>query len=411
MTPRPRPTVWPIPMVLIALGFAGPVSAAPPAGEDVYNYPPSAPRTAAWPDAAVVMREHRVTDPGMAQQTAATLLVPQDWTVSGGLTRPDPRLSNMPVLVDLKVTAPDGRQAHLYPVLTFEWVPSVPAPPFTVTASGNFYHPPPDSLGRFLLGLAQADPQPGVTDLRLTVDEPAEQLTAEVRRAAAPFYQLVQQMNQGGGHGVSTQFDTQATRVVFNYRENGKPFEETFFICWQYFVTIMNGEVFSGSWAITSMRSSRGTPGQTAATYLRDPVLTAIFQSLRTDPQWQAQMDRYWASLTAARAQGNQYAAEQARKRAEVSRQTSEYIADSMNETYRYGQALTERQNERFADHMLDQTKYDTVDGQTVKLPAYYDHVYTDGDGNYLLHNDVTWDPNKNRSVNEKPWQRIEKSD
>ena len=359
----------------------------------------------AAPGAAVMMRQHRVTDPGMNGQIAATLLVPRGWTIEGGLSRTDLRLTNMPVMLDLQVTAPDGRQVHLYPNLTFEWVPSAPGQPFEITSNGNFYLAPPESIGQFLLALYQANPVPGVADLRLVVDEPAAELTQEVRKAAAPFYELVAQMPRD--NGVVTQFDTQVSRAVFTYRQGDQLFEETFFVCWQYFVVTMNGQVFSGNWSINNMRSSRGRPG---TDYLRDPVLTAVFHSLRVDPQWQQEMDRYWAELSRTRARGSRVAMEESRKRAELTRKTTEYVNNQMNETWKYGQNLRDATNEDVSDVLLDQIEYNTTNGQTVKLPSFYEHVYTDGDGNYLLHNDVSWDPNRDLSINDKPWERIERT-
>ncbi len=82
-----------------------------------------------------------------------------------------------------------------------------------------------------------------------------------------------------------------------------------------------------------------------------------------------------------------------------------------MNETWRYGQDLREQTQEKVSDTLLGQIKYNTLEGQTVKLPAYYQHVYTNTEGEYLLHNDVSWDPNRDLPVNEPKWQRIDRAD
>ena len=49
-----------------------------------------------------------------------------------------------------------------------------------------------------------------------------------------------------------------------------------------------------------------------------------------------------------------------------------------------------------------------TPGGETVKLPSFYDHVHTDNNGRYILHNDAGYEPNRDRAVNGVRWERIE---
>jgi len=355
---------------------------------------------------ALVMREHPVTDPGMNDTVASTLLVPKGWSVEGGLSRPAPQLYSNPVLVDLTVEAPDGRAARFYPSMTFEFNANQQAPPFTPTMNGNFWHPLPESVGAWLQGMARRHPDPEVSDLQFVEEADVPELTARLREQAAPTYRQVAQLNQtGAGVGVGQRFDTQATRVVLRYTKGGKRLEETILVTWQVMLTGVQGRVQSGLWSIGMMRSMRGPVG---TDYMNDPALAAIFSSVRPNPAWVAEMQNYWAELARIKHRGAQERRQQAwaahQKRMQTNRETSDIIAGG----WRSRDASSDRLQRMEVDTIHEQTPYATPSGQTVRLPSFYDHVYTDGNGTYILGNDALYNPNTDASVNRVDWQRIE---
>jgi len=358
------------------------------------------------PRGALVMREHRVTDPGMNDTVASTLLVPKGWSVEGGLNRPAPQLYSNPVLVDLTIEAPDGRAARFYPSMTFEFNANQQAPPFTPTQNGNFWHPLPESVGAWLMGMARQHPDPEVSGLEFVEEADVPELTAKLREQAAATYRQVAQLNQtGAAVGVGQQFDTQATRVVLRYTKGGKRLEETILVTWQVMLTGVQGRVQSGLWSIGMMRSMRGPVG---SDYMNDPALAAIFSSVRPNPAWVGEMQRYWAELARIRHRGNQERRQQAwaahQKRMQTLNETSDIIANG----WRSRNASSDRMQRMQVDAIHEQTPYATPSGETVRLPSFYDHVYTDGKGTYILNNDAFYNPNRDSSVNNVDWQRIE---
>lgn len=354
----------------------------------------------------LVMVEHQITDPGMNNIVAATVLVPEGWSVEGGMTRPAPQFYSNPVLVDLAIEAPDGRGAHFFPSMSFEFNGMQQLPAFSPTQGGNFWHPVPDSVGQWILSLAQSNPKPGVTELQLVSEENVPELTAKLRQQAAPLIQQIQQTNQmSAGFGSRQDFDTQATKVVFRYKEDGKAMEETFLVTWQAMVMSINGQAQSAYWSVPMMRSMKGPVG---TDYLNDPALTAIFASVRNNPQWDAEMARYWQELARIRHNGamqrQRDAAAAHQKRMQTLNETSDIIANG----WRDRSAAMDRMQEKTVDAIHEQTPYTTPSGETVKLPSFYDHVYTDGNGRYLLENDALYDPNTDPAMNSQTWQRIE---
>lgn len=361
--------------------------------------------SSAPPVALAVFREHAITDPGMDHLVAATVLVPEGWKIEGGMTRNVPQLYSMPVAVDVKFTAPDGRRVRFFPSLSFEFG-GQPAAAFTPTLQGNLYLPLPESPGRWILEMAQTYPEPGVTDVRLVSEVMEPQLTAQLREQNAMLFRMVEQNRAMMAQvGMGTQFDTQATKVVLSYRQDEREYEETILMTWQYMVSTYQGQTTGGTWAIMLMRSARGPVG---SDYLNDPELMAILRSAQNNPAWEAEMAKYWAELARIRNQGNRERMAMQQQAHEQRMQTLRETNDIIMNGWRERSAAQDRSHERFIDTIHEVTPYQTPAGQTVKLPSFYEHVYTDGNGRYILNNDSLYDPNTDPGVNQQSWQRIE---
>src|SRR5690554_6893067 len=119
------------------------------------------------------------------------------------------------------------------------------------TAVGSLYLPLPESLGQWLMQMAQLSPDPTVSGLQLVSEADVPELTQQLRQHNAQMYQIVEQSNlTSAPMGYGQQFDTQATKLVLTYKQNGIALEETVLITWQYLVTIQQGQVSAGSWNI-----------------------------------------------------------------------------------------------------------------------------------------------------------------
>ncbi|MBI1336011.1 MAG: hypothetical protein GC164_03510 [Phycisphaera sp.] len=354
----------------------------------------------------VVMKEYPVTDPGMNNTVAYTLLVPKGWTVKGGLKRPVAQLYMMPVLNDVAISAPDGRQVHLFPSMSFEFNRQAPGQSLQPTLGGNLYLDMPQSPGRWLMEMAQRSPDPTVADLALVSEEDVPELTQALRQQNAAMFQSVQMLNQNGAAlGMAYKYDTQATLVKLQYTQNNLPLEESVLITWNCFITGMQGQAVSGNWGIPLMISLRGPIG---TDYMHDPVLNAITQAVRINPAWQQEMTKYWQEIARIQQRGAQQRQNDWARHNQKMNQINNDISDIITKGYAQRQAMQDAGHERATDAILDQTPYTTPDGQTVKLPSFYDHVYTDGNGTYLLNNDANYQPNTDPTVNSVDWQRIE---
>ena len=379
------------------------------ANANAANAPANAPGTTTY-------RQHRVIDKQGFEQpmVAATVLVPTDWNVEGGLEWL-PQLTNMSIAFDLKLTAPDGRQARFLPSFSFEFGNAQQNQQFqkmTPTGNGNLFFPIPETPGAWVADMVRLFPAPGITDHRVVHEAPIPELTRQLQQQAAPIMQMIEQNNlrvrqmqaqYGIGYSFLTHYDTQAWIVVSQYKENGKAFDETLIISWSASINYLNGEMSGGHWAISEMRSARGPAG---TNYLADPQLATIFQSLQPAPQWSARMQQHWAKIAQIRQKGaddrNDSWREHNAKMQQIRSETSSII----NDGWAARQEVNSRNAERFTDTITDVQAYETPDGEKVKLSSFYDDAYTNGHGEYILSNDPSFNAENNPHLNGN-WQRL----
>lgn len=356
---------------------------------------------------ATVFREHQMIDPEM-KIVASTVLVPEGWTAEGGMTRLNAQYYSMPFMVDLKFTAPDGRQAHFLPSFAFEFNAQQPGQMFAPTGDGNMTMPLPDSPGAWLAQMNKLQPDPKVKNFRVVSEEMIPDITQQLRQQQQqmmPSDPNDAMMEQQTGMGMRR--DTQATLIKLQYTQDATDYEESVLMVWSYFFTTWQGQVSDGKWSIPLMRSCRGPVG---TDYGNDPQIMTIFQSARNNPQWDAQMNQYWNELARIRNKGTQdriaqnAAANQ--KLAQTYSETSDIIANG----YKSRTASQDAGRTSIIDSIHEVTPYTTPGGEAVKLPSFYDNVYTDGNGRYLLNNDALYQPNTDPAINNVNWDRIEPS-
>jgi len=355
---------------------------------------------------ALVFREHRVTDPGMGDAVISTLLVPEDWKVEGGAIRTGNNLWYNPVVIDVNVRSPDGRGAHFGPSLAFEFNFADPGRLLQPTRGGKYFYPLPESPGKWLMEMVKLNPVPGLSDLRLAKEEDIPEITKQLRTNQAARYQSAAQLNQTtASFGIATQFDTQATKIVLRFKVDGKRMERTTVMTWQYEVVTKHGEITDGSWNILFMNSISGPAG---TNYLEDPALNAIFQSVRNNPAWMAEMSKYWNELARIQHKGNMERIRSIGEQSRIHYETTNDVNDIMMRGWRSRSSSSDRLQSKQVDGIWEQTAYQTPTGETIKLPSFYDHVYTNGNGRYILHNDAFYEPSRDPAFNGQTWERIQ---
>src|SRR5690606_18743475 len=93
-------------------------------------------------------------------------------------------------------------------------------------------------------------------------------------------------------------------------------------------------------------------------------------------------------------------------KRGEIARQGREEAWQIDQSTVQERQASNDRMNEQFNDYTQDVAPYQDLDGPKVKLASLDSNDYSNGNGEYILTNEPTFDPNDQPHSNER-WERI----
>lgn len=347
----------------------------------------------------IAFRAHTIQDQtGMA---AASILVPQGWKLEASVIRQPQHLPRTFALADILVSAPDDREFHMYPNFQFVYSNMMQAQPFQ-PVDGGLFLPPPESIGQWLLQMYQLEPDPTVTNLRIASEEEYAPLTQQLRQLAAPTYQGMQQMQASAQPGDQMGFDTQGTKIVFQYDKDGKPKEETFIAGWQIMVFQYGQLGMTGAhWGVYNMRSISGPVG---TDYMNDPALVTIAQSFQTTPQWNDAMAKFYRSI-APKPNPRQPMPSTSSTVA----QTNSDVLDIMHKGWKSNDTLRDAGQASSVNMIHERTAYADPNavGGTVNLSSHYNNVLTDGQNNYLMHNDANWNANTDPNFNNRNWQTL----
>jgi len=204
--------------------------------------------------------------------------------------------------------------------------------------------------------------------------------------------------------GMGASFDARALDLVCRYEKGGRRLEETLQANWWALTFGMQGQVVGGTWSVGDLVSLRGPVG---TDYTSDPELLAVLRSLRRDPAWEAEMSRHFAKMAAIRHRGNMARRNQAFQAHQQRMQSMQHTSDLMFEGWKRRSAIDDASHSRRIQAIHGVQSYALPSGEQVELPSVYDHVYTDGDGRYLLGDDATFDPNTVAGEAGR-WTRIE---
>lgn len=337
-----------------------------------------------------VFRQHTVPLPGEGI-TGFTLLVPEGWKVEGGMQRTPPELRNMFTLTDLLVEAPDGRSIHFYPAISYRYSDYTQAQPMQ-PVDGTFFLAPPESIGQWILYMAQINPDPTITNLQLISEEPLPDLTRTLQQMFAGQMQELRQMQHAPGGEAF--MDVGGTKVIFKYNQNGKPMEETFLVGWHMMIMRTYGRVAMANWGIVDMRSLAGPAG---SDYINDPALVTIAQSIRYNPRYYEAMHRYY-QRTFHRPPP---------KTVKQLQKNNTSVNDILYDGWKKRSGMTDAGQRREIDMIHERTPYTAPDGNTVYLSSHYQRVYSDGQDRYILSNDANWDPRTDSAFNGRQWQML----
>ncbi len=370
---------------------------------------------AAPPRDAIVLTQHTLKDPGSNNMPSHTVLAPKGWAVEGNAFWPHPNFFRILPSQDIKATAPDGRQVHLGPNLgAIDYIPSHQSQqmgfnrPEEGSASDGYlvlYMPENlDAWATFLKEKGIAQNYPEATDIHVNEVVIVPELTQVIKKQYEPILQqLAQQNQQSAMLGLNMQSAGDAAVLAANatYTLDGKRYEQLFVFGTSYLLTDSDTgrQVF---WSIEPNVAYRAPAGELEKSM---PLLMTIANSLRPTPQWAKMKADHIAKMNQIAAQG---AADRSRIIAESNREISRIITEG----YEQRQASMDRSHRQTINAIREVDDFTTPGSNTtVQLPYHYNHIYTNGNNEYILTDDALYNPNLDPTLNQHDWQTMQRAE
>jgi len=317
-------------------------------------------------------------------------VMPVDWTVKGGVTWK--MALGPPQLIRIHwADAQDVRAFDIYPYINFTW--SDPRKwagrfqPGQITATGMIIkEPPTDQFDAFDKVIVQMF-RPDLANAKVVNKEKMPEIAKVVydKIATDPGYV----------------FGVAVGRETFEYELNGQTVQE-----------VVSGIVEESTskrygfniWSISQATSERAPKG--AFDKLK-PVNDIMFQSLQMNPTWAqsvAALIQQRQQKTLA-AQQQQRAAQQDQFKAIESRIGSQTAAnDAQHASYWQHSADLNRQSENEADVQREVSPWQASDGTVYKLPTQYGNAWSGADGQIIMNNDPSYNPNSDPRLTPTNW-------
>lgn len=323
----------------------------------------------------------QVHDPGINNEVAFTMLIPAGWQTRGGIEWRHNQ-SNLAV-VNLTVTSPDGKLVfQAFPVVPCVWKRG--GMPFLKPGDndlGNVVYPPITDVAQYVNEAILPYYRPGI-DMKLVDRQPLPKVAQTVSQAVAE---------------PNMQKQVLAERVRLAYQLQGENVEEDYYVSLVFTTSqLLPGTTFWQAHQQYAFRAPAGELDQYA------PLLNTMIASVRVQPRWQAGY-LYVMQLK------HQNQMQAIRNAGELSRR----IARNSEEIMRMNQEAFEnrqRSSDRIAREISEtirgvETYHDPYQDRQVELPDTYKDVWVSETGQYILSNDVTYNPNEQpgTAVN---WQR-----
>lgn len=360
----------------------------------------------------IVLKPHVVKDPGSGNMDSHVVLVPAGWQVEGQAWWAPPQLFNILPSQDIKVTAADGRQVHIGPSVSAVDIRPTPAmlqqmgiqrPAEGSVDGGNLVLYMPDNLPQWQAWLQNKilpQAHPRARNIRVVNLSVVPELTAVLRKALEPIkqqqMQLVQQ-SQMMGIPMNAFADGAFLAAHATMEENGQQWEMLFVF----------GTVFFGSdnqmgrqihWAVEPNIAFRAPAGQLEANM---PLMMAVANSVQPTPQWSRMKADHIAKM-------NQIAAKGAADRSRIIAESNREVSRMITQGYESRMASQDESHRKFVNAIRGVEEYNDPNKEyPVHLPNNYDHVFSNPNGEYILTNDVNYDPNRDQAINNQNWDRL----
>lgn len=207
-----------------------------------------------------------------------------------------------------------------------------------------------------------------------------------------------------GGDQTLTRVQLDVPRVRVTYREGGETWEEEF-LFYLMKVETQNQSSFgawyrSTVWNFTSPVSIRAKKTEFKAA---QPLLYSVLSSVRPTKEWAELRHLMNVAVGRARHRASMASLEALHQSAQQIARSDAQVREQAADSWRRQQAAGDASQRAIVDAFAGVEQYRLPDGSTMALDAGYKRAFTDGNGAFLLTDDLLTDPNVGSSVEWKP--------
>jgi hypothetical protein len=321
---------------------------------------------------------------------AFRMLIPSDWNFEGGI---EWRFDNpgAPAVAKFWVREPNGKaELQLLPAQSF-FSTEDPTVLYYFPVGSKYYgnevrpYPalgPSETLKQIIIPRFRGN----VTNLQIVSEQSLPEV-ADLLRAGLP---------------AQPNTTTEAAMIRIEYEQNGKPMEEEIYCVIEtatfktYYPLITYNNTL---WMADYLFSFKAEKGGLDSQY---KIFQTMMYSFRLNPQW---FNKY-VQLIDYLVQQQITIIQDWGKLSEYISQTSDDISDMVWQSYNNRNAANDRMADDFSHYLNGtDTYYNPIDQNTVELPSGYSDAWVNGLGEYILSDNVNYNPNIGSGQN---WQRME---
>jgi hypothetical protein len=307
---------------------------------------------------------------------ALQMLVPTGWQISGGVVwRHD--LANLATLA-MRVASPNGKEAvEFFPLTPHSW-----PPPFGFAQGQNY-------LGNILL--APVDPAVYVQQMILPQFRRQANVRIMARQALPEVAQALAASAQQRGYNM-----VKAEKVRLEYAESETMMHE------DIYCVLVYGQYPTGTiWSADRLYSFKAPKGELDS---RAALFQAIVASQQIKLSW---FNKYMQVMTMWQ-QNVMASIQSAGMLSRYIAQTYDEISAMNRQAWENYQAVSDRINRQFSEYIRGvETYQNPFIGRPVELPAGYQEVWGNANGEYILSDSPNFNPNVEST---QSWQRLTKA-
>lgn len=320
-----------------------------------------------------------VKDPGINNIEAVSFLIPAGWKAKGGVQW----FPEYSILANLLMSVGDpatGAAIEFLPIQNFIWLTQmvVPMQPGT-NYLGNILWQPIADVSQFIQFFYMPKTLRHLQGARVVSRDNLPDLAAEVARS------------------IGGQATVKSARIRYEYQLGGRPWEESVY-CTLVYTNWQMGTI----WSVQSAYSFRAPKGQLDRL---TPLMNTTVSSARLSQEWYGGY-MYVQKLFQDRM--NQNIRDAAAISATITR-NSEEIRRMFSESYRQRSESQDRISQSFSEYIRGVDTYrNPYEGRPVQMPSGYRDAWVNPRGEYLLSNDVGFNPNVGDTTE---WRRMDRRD